>query len=175
MKTLFVGILIIICLSTPALAEKTIVSEFDGTDWQGWTEIKKFNFLSGFLLGCSYVVKKNEPFLPKDTYAKPFDDMRKRLSGPGGGKKKKPAQNIFSKEDVIMWGHYRASMIQEGLADYAVYEITVNQLSKGMDELYREGKNSTIKIADALYVVKKQIRGASAAEIENILMSVRGD
>jgi hypothetical protein len=172
-KKFLLGSLIILLCCHPALAEKTIVSEFDGFEWQGWGEIKKFNFLSGFLLGSSHVIKKNEPFMPKADNNQPFDDMRKRLSL--GYDKKKSGQKAFTKEEVILWGHYRASMIQNGLTDYTVYEITVSQLSQGMDELYKDSRNMKIKIADALYIVKKQIKGASPDDIEKSLMTLRGD
>jgi hypothetical protein len=174
MKKIILGSLIFLLFCHPVLAEKTIVSEFDGFDWQGWTEIKKFNFLSGFLLGSSHVIKKNEPFMPKADNNQQFDDMRKRLSS-GHDKKKKSGSNTFSKEEVILWGHYRASMIQNGLTDYAVYEITVSQLSQGMDELYKDSRNMKIKIADAIYTVKKQIKGTSPGDIEKNLMYLRGD
>lgn len=173
MRKYFLGVLIVLLFCSHALAEKTIVSEFDGSDWQGWTEAKKFNFLSGFLLGTSYMVKKNEPLMPKDYRSQKFDDMRKRLS-MGQEKKKKQTQN-FNKEDVVLWGHYRAAMIQSGLIDFAVYEITVSQLSKSMDDLYKDSRNMKIRIADAVYAAKKQIKGTGREEMENMLMYLRGD
>lgn len=174
MKKCLLIILIALLFCHPAFADKTVVSEFDGTEWQSWGEAKKFHFLTGFLLGSSYVIKHNEPFLQKDFKIQQFDEMRRRLS-LGNSKKRKSPQNTFTKEEVILWGHYRASMIQSGLKDYAIYEITVSQLSKGIDDLYKEARNTKIKMADAIYAVKKQIQGASPDEMENMLMYLRRD
>jgi hypothetical protein len=174
MKRIFLGVLITFLCCQAALAEKTIISEFDGADWQGWTEGKKYNFLSGFLLGSSYIVKKNEPFMQKDEQKSQFDQIRNRLS-LREEKKKKKQPITFTREEVILWGHYRASMIQRGLVDYGVYGITVSQLAKGMDGLYQDPRNRKIKIADAIYTVKKQIEGASPAEIDSSLEFLRGE
>jgi hypothetical protein len=174
MKKFLLGLLLALLFCHPVFAEKTIVSEFAGPEWQGWSEAKKYHFLTGFLSGSSYVIKKNEPFMAKDAHVRQFDDMRKRLS-LRPEKKKKAVRDAFSKEEVILWGHYRASMIQNGLADYAVYEITVSDLSKGIDDFYKDSQNSKIPIADAIQVVKRQIKGASRDEIEKMLLYLRGD
>ena len=172
MKNVCIGLLLSILLCNPVFAQKTIVSEFDGSDWQAWTEAKKYNFLTGFLLGTSYVIRNNEPFMSKNYSNPQFDGMRKKLSGNEGGKRKH-AQASFNKAEVILWGHYRAAMVQNGLSDFTVVEITVNQLSKGMDELYKDPKNAKIRIADAIYTVKKQINGTSRGDIEKILAFLR--
>ena len=173
-KQLLLGILIVILFCPPAFAGKTSLSELDGSDWQAWDEGKKINFLSGFLLGSSYVIRQNEPSLSKNDGSQRFDDMRKRLSS-GTDKKNKRVKNTFSKEDVILWGHYRAAMIQKGLADYAVYDITMGQLSKGMDELYKDSKNTKIRISDAVYAVKKQMKGTNPEDLERTLQYLRGN
>ena len=167
--------MILLLLYQPALATKTLVSEFDGSDWQSWTETKKFNFLTGFLLSSSYIVQKNEPMMTKDQHKSRLEEIRKRLSLREEKKRKKLQQISFTKDDVMLWGHYRASMVQNTLADYAVYEITVSQLAKGMDELYREPRNLKIRLADAVYVAKKQIKGANPKEMAELLLYLRGD
>jgi hypothetical protein len=174
MKNMLSGVLIVFLLCSAAFAEKTIVSEFDGTDWQSWTEGKKFNFLSGFLLGSSFIIKCNEPFMSDQYKMSQIDDIRKRLS-MGQSKKKKNGQGTFSKDEIILWGHYRANAVQGGLSTYAIYEITVSQLSKGMDDLYKDARNTKIKIAYAIFTVKKQISGADQAEMDNLLQGLRGE
>jgi hypothetical protein len=174
MKKLLSGLLLILLCCSPVFAEKTIVSEFAGPEWQGWTAEKKFNFLTGFLLGSSYIIKNNEPFIPKEAHVKQFDDMRKRLS-LRPDKKKKAVQNTFTRDEVILWGHYRASMIQNGLAGFGVYEITVSQLAQRLDELYQDSRNAKITIADAIHTVKLQFEGASREDVEKRLQYLRGD
>ena len=166
-----VTILFLFC--NPALAEKMIVTDFDGTDWQTWEEARKYNFLTGFLLASTYIIKRNTPFMPTDYRETQIDDIRKRLSLKYD--KKIKTSHAFSKDEVILWGHYRASMVQSALADYAVYDTKVSQLAKGMDELYKNPKNLKITIADAIYVVKKQLKGTKPGEIENTLHFLRED
>jgi len=175
MKKLLFGILIIILSCQPALAAKTGLSELDGSDWQAWDEEKKVHFLSGFLLGSYHVIKQNEPAISKDDGSHRYDDMRRRLSSGQDRKRQRVKTTTFSREEVILWGHYRASMIQKGLADYAVYDVKISLLSKGVDELYRDSKNMKIRISDAVYAVKKQIKGASREDMERMLQDLRGD
>lgn len=175
MKQLLFAILIVIFFCQPAFAAKTGLSELDGSDWQAWDEEKKVHFLSGFLLGSYHVVKQNEPSISKDDGSHRYDDMRKRLSSGHDRKRPRVKTTPFSREEVILWGHYRASMIQKGLADYAVYDIKIGSLSKGMDELYKDSRNVKIRISDAVYAVKKQIKGASREDMERTLQFLRGD
>lgn len=174
MKALLLGILVVILFCPPAFAAKPDLSELDGSDWQVWSEGKKITFILGFLIGSSHVIRQNEPSLSKDDSDRRFDDMRKRLSS-GNDRKKRRVKSTFSKEEVILWGHYRASMIQKGLIDYAVYDITLGQLAKGMDDLYKDSKNAKIRIADAVYAAKQQIKGASREDMERMLQTLRGD
>lgn len=168
------GILVVMICCLPAFAAKTSLSQLDGHDWQTWEEAKKINFLSGFLLGSYYVIKQSEPPTPKDEIERQYEEIRKRLSSGYNGKKKR-VQNSFSKEDVILWGHYRAAMIQKELIDFAVFDIPIGHLSKGMDELYSEPINKKIKLFDAVYAVKRQIKGASREEMERTLFYLRGE
>lgn len=174
MKKCLWGMVIVLLCCSPVYAEKTIVTEFDGSDWQGWVEARKYNFLTGFLLGSSYIVKRNAPFMSKDYKSTQIDDIRKRLS-VRYDKKRRVKPQTFSQEEVTLWGHYRASMVQNGLTDYAVYELTVRQLSQGMDDLYKDPKNVKIRLADALYLAQKQLKGADRDDIEKTLQFLRGD
>jgi hypothetical protein len=174
-------LLCVFCLCPPALAERTLVTEFDGTEWQSWTEAKKFHFLTGFLMATTHIVGRNEPSSAACARAGAFDELRRRLSVQGNKaqadkkSRRTPPPPVFSRDDMILWGHCRAAMIQEGLRDYAIYEITVDQLSQGMDVLYKDPKNTRIPVADAVYAVKRQIQGASQEEMSFILINLRGE
>ncbi len=63
----------------------------------------------------------------------------------------------------------------ERLSPYGVYEITVGQLYEGLTLFYDDFKNKQLKLPAAIYVVKKQIKGASAEEIEAIMQWLRDD
>ncbi len=54
-----------------------------------------------------------------------------------------------------------------------IYKITIGQIVEGLDVLYSDFKNRNIKINDAIYVVKRQIEGASEEHIEAMLQYLR--
>jgi hypothetical protein len=44
-----------------------------------------------------------------------------------------------------------------------------------MDKIYEDFKNRRIKIQDAIYVVRKQIRGTTEEEVEAVLQFLRSE
>jgi hypothetical protein len=65
--------------------------------------------------------------------------------------------------------------LNTGLYSYGIIEITNGQLVEGLNAFYNDFKNKQVKIWDAIYVVKKQIKGASTEEIEAVLQFLRVD
>ena len=61
------------------------------------------------------------------------------------------------------------------LVQYYLGKITVGQIINGLDVLYGDFKNKQIKLVYAVYIVKKQINGASSEEIEAILQYLRSN
>jgi hypothetical protein len=61
------------------------------------------------------------------------------------------------------------------LGQYFIGGISPNQIISGLDSLYGDFKNKQIRLIFAVYIVKKQISGGSAEEIESILQYMRTD
>ena len=61
------------------------------------------------------------------------------------------------------------------LGQYFIGGISPSQIITGLDALYGDFKNKQIKLIFAVYIVKKQISGGSAEEIESILQYMRTD
>jgi len=80
-------------------------------------------------------------------------------------------KNIFSRNEIDLILCHQ----DDDLKRYGLYEITVGQLVDGFDLLYSDFKNKQIVMRDAIYVVKKQIKGASPEEIEALLQYLRSD
>lgn len=61
------------------------------------------------------------------------------------------------------------------LIQYFIGNINPAQISSGLDTLYGDFKNKQIKLVFAMYIVKKQISGGSAEEVEAILQYLRSN
>lgn len=61
------------------------------------------------------------------------------------------------------------------LAEYFIGNMSPGQIISGIDSLYGDFKNKQIKLLFAVYIIKKQINGGSAEEIEAILQYFRSN
>jgi hypothetical protein len=147
-----------------------MIEDMDGNDWRQWTPPNKFSFIGGFLSGAHYVITYNighikygaENFTPEkggEIYLASFDEKKK----------------TFTRQEVQLLMEYAAYSETSVLGNYSVGNTTTGQISDGLDSFYGDFKNRKIKISDALYVVKKQIHGASSEEIEMLCQWLRSD
>lgn len=74
----------------------------------------------------------------------------------------------YSRDEVslLLEREYRRS--QEWLTHYSIIGITNGQIVDGLNLFYDDFRNRQIKLTDAIYVIRKQILGASKEEIEAI-------
>lgn len=87
---------------------------------------------------------------------------------------KKP-KNTFSRKEVALLLGYSIESSNNHLYRYSTMGTTNAQFVEGIDAFYGDFKNKQIKLSEAVYVVKKQIKGASPDEIEAILQFLRSD
>jgi hypothetical protein len=59
------------------------------------------------------------------------------------------------------------------LGKYLFTDMTIRQIIDGLDTFYYDFKNRSIPVVLGIYVVKKQIKGASQDDIEKILIWLR--
>lgn len=171
-KILIIGLLLLI--SSTGFSGKEDVGDFDGNDWEGWPEVRKLSFLSGFLAGSNIILEnKMDPFycsLIVSNKYKP-EEAQKIWETLFEGKKKKVA---FSKQEVALLLDYEIVSRNQALDRYGIYGITNGQLQEGLNLFYSDFRNKQIKLFSALYLVKNQIKGTSSEEIEATIEWLRG-
>jgi len=150
------------------------VSEFDGNDWNEMDETLKIGYVKGFIAGTIFVIEEN---IHPRAYA------LRAYKNPEKGKKKyhrilgarDTLSTVFTSSDGKWAVAYEQYSRNERLYRYTIYGITVGQIVDGLDELYEDFKNRSIKVQDAMYLIKKQIKGAPEEEVRQLLIYLRGD
>ena len=170
-KLFFVFFFYLIIFPICANAEIQDVFNFSGHDWSGWEKSRKHNFISGFILGSGCVAHNNLLSLEEKYDSDQAWAVYMEYIVPD---KKKP-KNSFSRNDVMLILNLMIYLQNNSVNKYLIIEITNNQLVDGLDLFFSDFKNKQIKLRDAIYVVKKQIKGASPDEIEAILQYLRSD
>lgn len=151
--------------------DKKNIFDLDGIDWRDSSALYKIGFVSGFIGGSNYII---EAF----AYFPEYDEEKAKIISKKFSNLVSNKQNdkqAFSVNDLRLWSQNMAKNRSISLKKYGVYSITTGQIVEGLDKLYEDFKNRRIKIQDAIYVVKKQIRGATEEEVEGILQYLRAD
>ena len=174
MKVLFLKILFLITLlflpPLSASAQQKPIIDIDGNNWRQWAPQQKSSFLEGFISCAHYVITYNkdhikyagEEFTPKkgsEIYLASLDEKKK----------------TFTRQEMQLLMEYAAFSETSVLGNYSVANITLGQISDGLDSFYRDPNNRKIKISDAIYVVKRQNQGASSEELEMLCQWLRSD
>jgi len=84
-------------------------------------------------------------------------------------------KETFTRQEMESLMEYAAYLETSKLDKYYVADTTGKQIVDGLETFYFEPKNQKIKIKDAVYLVKKQIQGASSEEIEVLCQWLRSD
>lgn len=157
---------------TTVFADSRDVAEFDGNEWNLMNETLKIGYIKGFLAGSIYVIEGN---MKTDSYGSRVRKNKDkaanfyyRVLGASD-----TLSNAFSSSDCKWVVGYEIYVTNERLYRYSVYGITVGQIVDGLDELYKDFKNKSINVQDAIYVIKKQIKGTPEEEVKQILLYLR--
>ena len=155
----------LLCIPSICLGQDT--SEFNGSRWQSWSSDTRNSIVIGFMIGTAYVYQ-NTNFAG---YPVEYNQSRASqvTSEIFDNKKKK-----YSPDDVLQVIELYGRGTNSTLGDFQILDISSSQIVAGLNELYSDFKNTQVHVSDAIYVVKKQITGASSQEVEAILHYVRG-
>lgn len=129
-------------------------SPSDGNYWRMVNISQKAAFIHGFILASSLVssaIIADTIFYLEEHYNK----------------------KVTAKEEDILSSETKKFPLSEWR--YAITDIKNGQIVDGLNILYEDFKNRNIKIFDAIYVIKKQIRGTPPEDIERILLYLRGN
>jgi hypothetical protein len=158
-----------VLLSLPSYSSETDLREYDGNNWKEMSESQRIFWVSGFMAGATNVADSWGIFTPSSSN---YDDNKARLLWLSLQVDKEKI--TCTTENIELICDYQESLSALGVKNYGIYTVSVSQLVEGLNQFYKDFKNTQIKISDAIYVVKKQIRGASNEEIEAILQWLRG-
>ncbi len=160
----------ITCLSN---AETVDLAKYDGNDWQTWDSLRKHHFITGFISGSGYAIENN--FAGYNISPAKDYDLEKAFSlrypKPDISKGKK--KTVYDRNEVNMMLEYDKRSRNSTLLSYEIAKITNGQIVEGLNQLYSDFKNRQIILREAIYVVKKQISGASEEEIQSIFEYLR--
>jgi len=168
-------IILIGCLLFPisGLPETKDISKLDGNDWREWDSSLRAGYIGGFVVGTGYVCRnisdKGALIMNKFTDS----DYLKAIYLWGQAHVNPSKKKSYSHEEVQQILRFQNSWDRTEIDRYVLKSGTVGQIKDGLDVLYDDFKNRQILLADAFYVVKKQIGGSSPEEIETILQMLR--
>lgn len=166
--------LLIVCLMlcfSHANAENKDIGSLDGHDWAEWQASEKINFIGGFIAGAGHVIGQNIK-AQEEQY-----DSAKALQAYISFISRKAAKpkETFSREEVSLVLGKSKEVFNNKLYTYNIYGITNSQIVDGLNLIYSDLKNKKIKLVDAIYVIKRKIKGVTPAEEEAILQFLRSD
>src|SRR5512136_201104 len=167
-------LLIIFIMLFPCLlyAEKANISELNGNDWKSLSHANKTAFTLGVISSANYVAKQNisyTPIIPEHEY-----DTKKAIALFSGFEKSRLRKaNTYSKKEVDLMREHNRRTGNYLLRRYSIFSITNIQLYEGLEKLYNDSKNTNILLNEAVYLVRKQLQGASDEEIQAILPWLR--
>lgn len=178
MKIKLILFTLLLFLLIPALgvSGKEDAGDLDGTTWTSWDFEEKVFYLSGFLSASWYIVEENKEGL---FYSKAFGsteynaETSSKIWGDFSATEKKK-KSSFTRSDVAILLDSQRINKNDSLSKYSIYGITTGQIFQGLNLFYDDFKNRQIKLPVAIYVIKKQITGASAEEIEALVQWLRG-
>jgi hypothetical protein len=164
--------LLIVCLmlcSSNANAGEKDIGNLDGHDWTEWQANAKVNFIGGFIAGAGHVIGQNIKVQDR-MYDSP-KAFQAYISFTST-KVAKPKET-FSREEVSLVLGKSKEVFNNQLYTYNISGITNSQIVDSLNLLYSNFKNKGIKLVDAIYLMKRKIKGASSAEEEAILQYLR--
>lgn len=151
---LCICIILLFIMAIPKPSYSADIDDMDGNAWRVNSYIWKQGYVAGFFAGSSYVVSDNLYPTAKDydiDNTNKLDEVGILLEDQKAQKNKQLTRYIF-----------------------LVGTVTNTQVTEGLDKVYEDFKNRSIKLRDAVYLVKKQIEGTPQEDIERILLFLRG-
>jgi hypothetical protein len=152
MRQIVLLIVLLVCFVSPGYAQVTDVFQFSGHEWVRWDVQSKYGFIGGFIAGGAYVAIGSQTEM-----------INKPLGGKAGSSERVDSSD--HKDVISTLIMYLQDDKEKDLTRYFIKGITSDQIVKGLDMLYRNQHHRNIKVVDAIYLVRKQLEGASPEEI----------
>ena len=153
-------------------SETSNISEMNGNNWKTLSYASKIAFTLGVISSANYVAQQNisyAPIVPQQEY-----DTKKAIALFSGFEKSKSRKVVvYNKKEVDLMREHTRRTGNYLLRRYSIFRITNIQLYEGLEKLYDDIKNTNILLNEAVYLVRKQIQGASDEEIQAMLLWLR--
>lgn len=115
------------------------VSDYHGADWTSWSMSTRMGYISGFLAGT--LLMKNETLSFVSSWKEDKGEWRKRY------------------DEFTLLAKSAFEVALKNADNLSFINIRVGQIVDGVSEFYGDIPNRKIRIIDAIYIVKMQIRG----------------
>jgi len=138
-----------------ASAEIKDVLEADGTDWTTGPDLWRLAYVSGFIAGAGVV--RNKFYFFGDWLKNKVEDHIEDVP------KVETPFEVYQKAGK----EFEKEAYNKSLNEISLIEITAGQIMDGVNDFYNDFSNRRIKIVDAIYVVKMQIKGEDPELIDS--------
>jgi len=135
-------VFISLLLSVSLYGQTKHLTDVDGTDWNGASESFRLGTIGGFMLGTTAF----------------YEALEKKSSDID--------TDLFKGLDKSNLIPMLNQFLLNGLDQLTFYNISPGQLKDGVDTLYKDFSNRRIKVVDAVFIVKMQIKGENPGLIE---------
>ncbi|MFW9874928.1 MAG: hypothetical protein ACFFG0_17615 [Candidatus Thorarchaeota archaeon] len=142
MKKLLMIFIILLHLSGIVFAEDSDLSSEDGSQWSNLSKSSKLAWVAGFVSSASVIIENISVRTNKNIHESGKEELSKLY------------YDIYLKTREV------------NKEEFNLYDITLGQLVEGMDSLYSDFKNTKIKMVDAIYIVRMEIKGKKPELIE---------
>jgi hypothetical protein len=159
----------------PAVITGAEADVLPGETWLNMADEKKVVFVEGIVAGINSVVRENMVFLlegrgTKETNDEVAEKLQKLLTLYARQK----LDRAPTADEVRLLLVYEKEFRSKKLVEYGVYDVSVEKLARGVDDLYEEPKNRNVAVVDALYLAKIRLKGAPPGDLERIINYLRG-
>lgn len=144
LQILFFCILLVGLIVNPCFSEEGKKPPLNGYEWESWSKTIKFWWLVGFDEGCFQTRMEGDIFL------RSFTDVVS-LKFPGTVKGAEEVENELENEFL------ERTLLGRG---------SFGQIVAGLDDFYKDYRNKSILIREALYIIKLDLMGAPQEFIE---------
>lgn len=169
-KSIYIILFLVLSYAFDVYAD---ISELNGNNWLQWGEQSKNYFMVGFISGSNNVVGSNNHKL-KNIHNMDEEKVDLKMKE---ALFKNANKVCLDTPDILKYRFSRdvesSNKKSDEINRFSILNFTVQNINEGLNELYSDFKNRTIKLPDAVYYVIKQINGESPAELEKILYYLR--
>lgn len=185
MKLLFCSFLLFVSVSVVAAEPIASLRVLNGNDWKNWDHEKRLGFIDGFISGSDWVAMNSlfpdSDFFPNDEKGRTIRQGAQALwdqvtneAGQSILNKRASSEKKYTATEVLLYSMYD-SYKKNDLYNKAIIKTLDAVIVNGLNQFYLDRANAKVLISNAVYLVKKQLNGAPAEDINELLPYLRGE